>query len=162
MYLTQRKTENGYNSLSKTISWPALGTSLVIFFLLSISNELFYKPYRQQVTMAHIIENVTVMERSESYAELFPLTPHGRTSMMIYLMNKMTTAVPDALSTLDSSEKAMVLKDIHNLRGEVENYIGTTPTHYRLVLSLVRLLHLEHALQTDIEKREGILSISEG
>ncbi|MEK7535875.1 MAG: hypothetical protein AAB590_02595, partial [Patescibacteria group bacterium] len=150
------QTESYYPSLPKDTSWLTI-TILTPIILLLFYN-LSYKPYRQQVFMKHIIEDTTVTERSGAYEKLFPITYHGRTSVMLYLMNKMNAAVPEVLGTLSPTERVDVLKDVHNLRREVEGYIGTRPTHYRLVLSFVQLLGLEYVLQTDTEEREVILT----
>ncbi|MEX2054208.1 MAG: O-antigen ligase family protein [Candidatus Colwellbacteria bacterium] len=159
-YLGKPLIKRPYPPIPKKTPWLALGISLGVFFILFYN--LFYKPYQQQATMAHIIENATVAERSGAYKELFTLTSHGRTSTMIYLMNKMVAAVSDTADTLTTQQRLVVLEDVHNLREEVESYIGTDPTHYHLVLSFIRLLRLEYALQPSIENRMEILNTAEG
>ena len=133
--------------------------------VLALSFALFYNtvygPYRQQTLMTYVLGEATVTERSESYSELFSITPYGRISTMIYMMNKMVIAVPNALGDLTPEQQDIVLRDVHSLRSEVERYIGDKPTHYRFVLSFVRLLRLEYLIQIDDEEKARILTTSE-
>lgn len=153
--VTSDQIGRSYTALPRHSLWLHKGIAIGVF---GVACWLFvYMPYMQQANLVKIMEKVTISQRSASYESLFEYSPHGRTSLLIYLMSRMIEAVPPALATLSLEQSRGTLEDINALRRFAYPYIGDNPVHYRLVLSYTRIHFIELLLETDPDKRAELL-----
>lgn len=158
-YQAQQQKINGYPNVSRRphnlyiVIATILGVAVLYVFT--------YLPYKQQTVLLHILSDVSVSERVELYDDLFAITSQQRTSMAIFLINKMKNTVPDIWRSLNSDEKDLVLADMHSLRMTAEQYFIESPTNYEFGISLVKFLFLEASLQQDIEATNMIVARAE-
>lgn len=151
-----KNTIHTHPSLGRRFSWtyasPACATLVVLFFF------FVWMPFSQQSKLIRLMEEVTVIERSSMYDELFTISPNMNVSMSEYLMGKVLKNIPSALSGMSTEQKEIVLKDISSLRQTIQTRIETVEVaHYRHVYYLARLQLLEFTLEQNKEKREGLL-----
>ena len=144
-----------YPSIPRAVSWykaaVAFGISAIAVYVFA------WMPIVQQVMLVRVIGQVTVVERSRMYEELFALSPHVRTSMAEYLVSKELEMVPAVIMDATPQERELILNDIRALRKTVNAYAGKDPVYYRLTLYITRLHLLELVLESDPHKRDLLL-----
>lgn len=146
-----------YPPLGRRFSWTYASPAFT--FCLMIVYFFVWLPLSQQAKLIYAMEEMTVMERSGVYGELFSLSPIMRTSMSEYLMAKALEAVPPMLGSAIATEREIILSDISSLRQTVQTYFETTDAvHYRQVLYLARLQLLEFVLEKEKAKQENLLT----
>lgn len=157
-YIVSKKTEL-YEEINTKNTVAYLYVLLPIFIVMFWI--LVYSPYTKQTLLAKAVEDSKTIDRGHLYQNFVTQPLDANTSMLIFLTDGTSEAITGNLAILNSDKKEKVLKEVRNLRISTTAHIETNPKHYQLLLSLVKLIHVESLFYNDSQIRNNLLLMAE-